>query len=68
MDANILFFSETQTLPAYKIENKMQQGIKTSFKEEYKTRNTSISNNIIGTKVITNQNMSEAWLFITFWL
>lgn len=54
------FFSETQTLPAYKIENKMQQGIKTSFKEEYKTRNTSISNNIIGTKVITNQNMSEA--------
>ena len=38
MNANILFFSETQTLPAYKIENKMQQGIKTSLKEEYKNK------------------------------
>ena len=34
----MLFFSETQTLPAYKIENKMQQGIKTSLKEEYKNK------------------------------
>ena len=28
MNANILFFSETQTLPTYKIKNKMQQGTK----------------------------------------
>ncbi len=36
----------------------MQQGTKgASFKEEYKNKNTSISNNIICNKIITNQNM-----------
>ena len=39
MNANILFFSETQTLPTYKIKNKMQHGTKgASFKEEYKNK------------------------------
>ena len=33
---------------------------KRTLKKNIKTRNTSISNNIIGTKVITNQNISEA--------
>ena len=39
MNANILFFSETQTLTTYKIKNKMHQGTKgASFKEEYKNK------------------------------